>query len=191
MQILEAERFVLQPNLSQGGDHALLDFGSGPSLGNSLQPVKLQFFRIDSAFLQVNPKHLDPFLFGGEIDEEDFIEAAFADHLCRKQIDAIGGGRDKKASRLFLHPGQEESENASEIGSAFAALRRQSHLDFIKPDDGRRNRLDGAACLDERGIRISMAPGKHFAHFDAVERKPEAGGDCLHRQAFAAARTRP
>ena len=112
----------MQPHLSQRGNDALLDFGSGPSLRNSLEPVKLQLLWIDSPFLQMNLKHLDPFIFRGQIDEEHFVEAAFADHFRRKQIDAVGGGRNKKAARLFLHPGQEEGENASEIGAAFAGF---------------------------------------------------------------------
>ena len=68
------------------------------------------------------------------------------------------------------------------------ALSRKPHLDFVKPDDGGRDRFDRAACFDERGIRIPVAPGKHLAHFDAIERKSETGSDGLDGQAFPAAR---
>ena len=35
-----------------------------------------------------------------QVDEEHFVEAAFADHFRGQAIDAVGGGGDEKPARL-------------------------------------------------------------------------------------------
>ncbi len=54
-----------------------------------------------------------------QIDEKDFVEAAFADHFGGQQIDAVGGGGHEQAARLFLHPGEEEAEDAALLAAGF------------------------------------------------------------------------
>ena len=174
MKVLESDGFVFQANLCQRRNHALFDFSSGPPLRNFLQPVKLKRARINSPLFQMNPEHFNPFVFGRKVDEKHLVETSLADHLCREQINTVGGSGNKQSARLFLHPGQEKRKNASHVGSAFSDISRKPHFNFVKPDDGRRNRFDRAARFHESGIGIAVAPRIDLAHFDPVERKAEA-----------------
>ena len=51
--------------------------------------------------------------FGGEINKKDFVEPAFAKKLRRKIADIVCSSYHKYRRLLFLHPGQEGSEDTS------------------------------------------------------------------------------
>ena len=58
----------------------------------------------------MQPENLGTLLFGGEIDEEDFVKAALAHEFRRKLLDIIGGGDNENRRFLFLHPGDQAAE---------------------------------------------------------------------------------
>jgi hypothetical protein len=114
---------VLQPRLGQSRYDALLDFGPGPAVGELGQQVEVEPGRIDAAPAEVDSENLEALFLERQVDEEDLVEAAFADHLGGQQVDAVGGGGDEKPARLLLHPGQEEGENAALFAADSVAVR--------------------------------------------------------------------
>lgn len=65
----------------------------------------------------MQPEDLHPFLFGGKIDEEYFIEAALPHEFRRQLLDIIGCGDDENGGFLFLHPCDQTAEHTG-LGAA-------------------------------------------------------------------------
>src|SRR6185436_11328069 len=112
------------------GDHALLDLRPGPALRELLDRLEVELVRIDAAPTEVHPEDFDALVVERQIDEEDLVEAAFADHLGRQQVDAVRRGADEEPARLLLHPGEEEGEDAAEL--ALLGLRVDAGLDLVE-----------------------------------------------------------
>src|SRR5262245_2823330 len=187
MQVLESGLSLLEPRYRQSGDHTLLDFGSGPSLGDLFQPADLQLTRIVAALLQVNSENVAPLFLPGQVDEENFVEAALADHLRWKQIDSVGRRRYEQSPSLLLHPGEKEREHATQIVRGFAGLGREAHLDFVEPGDRRRHRLEQPAGFHESSIRRAMPARESLDHVDPIQRQAETTRNGFDRETLAAA----
>jgi len=63
--------------------------------------AQVELLGVAPALGQVNPENLGPFRLQGQIDEEDLVQAAFAQKLGRQVADVVGRGDDKDG-RFFL-----------------------------------------------------------------------------------------
>src|SRR5579875_703359 len=112
-QIFFRHRAFFELRFGQGRDHALFYLGAGPTVGERRQTFQIEFIRVYAAPVEMNFEDLQALILQRHVDEEDLIKAPLADHFRRQQIDPVGGGRHEQAAGLFLHPGQEESRDAS------------------------------------------------------------------------------
>src|ERR1035438_6019184 len=83
---------VRQARTRDGGDHALFDLRARPPYGELGQLRQVEIGDVHAAAHQMNAEDFDLFVFERQIDEKDFVEAAFADHFGGQRFDAIGGG---------------------------------------------------------------------------------------------------
>ena len=102
--------------------------------------------------------------FGGQVDKENFIEAALAHKLRRQLFDVIGGGDDENGGFLFLHPGNEAAEYASlrAAVSLHAADASKALIHLIDPEDAGGH---GFGNLDH-------FPGSRFRFADITTHQP-------------------
>src|SRR5579884_399647 len=117
---------------------------------------------------------LDALVVGGEINEENLVEAALANHLGRQQVDAVRGGGDEEAAGLLLHPGQEKSEDSSLLATGLG--RGDAHLDFIEPKDRGGHVLHQAAGFDKCTFGLAVPAGK-----DLRSEERRVGKECRSR----------
>jgi len=77
----------------------------------------------------------------GKVDEENFVEAAFAKHFGGKRRNVVGSGGEKNAGFAVLHPGKKRGEETLReacVGIAGCAAGCECFFDFVDPeDDGR------------------------------------------------------
>ena len=75
----------------------------------------------------------------GEVDEEDFVEAAFAQQFGGQGFDIVSGGDEEDGGLVLLHPGEEGAEHA--LGEAavggLAGGRGEAFFDFVDPQNYR------------------------------------------------------
>ena len=104
-------------------------------------------------FVEVDAEDLAPLGLGGQIDEEDLVEAALAQQLGRQVADVVGRGDDEHRRGLLREPGQERAEDARggaavAAGRALASRRRPCRSRRSRGSPARRSRPSGsrAAC---------------------------------------------
>src|SRR5262249_54917335 len=82
-----------------------------------------------------------PYFFVWQIDEENFVEAALAEHLRRKGGDVVRSGGKKHAGFAVLHPGKKGGEKRlreTSVGGTAGTRRSEGFFDFVDPEnDGR------------------------------------------------------
>src|SRR5262249_14409621 len=139
-EIVFGELAILEVRGRERGDDALLDLGAGPALAELLHRVEVELLRVDAATAEMHLEDLDALVVERQVDEENLVEAALADHLRGQEVDAVRGRADEEAARLLLHPGEEEREDAAEL--ALLGLGVDAGLDLVEPDDGGRDRLE-------------------------------------------------
>src|SRR5262249_52938291 len=76
-----------------------------------------------------------------QIDEENFVKAALAEHLRRKGGDVVRSGGEKHAGFAVLHPGKKGGEKTlreASVGVAAGSCGRKGFFDLGGPEnDGR------------------------------------------------------
>ncbi len=129
------------------------------------------------------------FVVVGEIDEEEFIEAAAAEEFRGEAGDVIGRCDDEDGRGVFLEPGEEASDDAGDggIGGGFGVEAGEGLVDFFEPQDGRCDCLHGVEDFAE--VLLGGAAGRfeEGREIHADQRKPEQPRDGLGAQAFSAA----
>src|SRR5450755_417747 len=184
-QIVFGDVTVGQFGLGQRRDHALLDFRPSPADGEFGQLGEVETRRIDAAAVEVDLEDFDALVVERQVHEEDFIEAALADHFGGQQVDAIGGSCHEQAAGFFLHPGEEEGEDTALLAARFGG--GNAHLNFVEPQDGGRHVFEHLAGGHEGSFGLAVAAGEDLDHVDAVERQLEIRSNGFHRKALAAA----
>src|SRR5207244_3595979 len=84
---------------------------------------RVEGLEVGAAVAQVDLEDLAALLLGGDVEEEDLVEAALADDLGGEQVDAVRGRGHEHGRRLLLPPGEEGREDAP--GRARAASGRR------------------------------------------------------------------
>src|SRR5216683_2222139 len=177
--------------VEQSAHHGLLDLRSGESLGLLRDLVQVELRGVAPAALHVDGADLPALRQGGQVDEEDLVEAALAHHLGRQLVHVVGGGDDEHRAGLLLQPGDEAAEHArggAGVGLVGGAGAGEALLQLVHPQDRGRDRLghlDGPAHVLFRG---ADDPGEHLAHVEAQERQPPGGAHRLGGERLAAAR---
>jgi hypothetical protein len=173
----------------EGAVDGFFDFGAAEAVGGGGEFGKGEGFGIAAAAAEMDGEYI--FAFGGtrKIDEEDFVEATFAEEFGGEVRDVVGGGHDEDGSGFFGEPGEEGSEDAGAgtgiaggIGGAC-----EGFIDFIDPKDGWCDGfgdLNGAADVVFGGADEAA---EHFADIEAEERHLPEAGDGFGGEALAAA----
>ena len=93
-------------------DDDLFEFGTAESVGEFGDCGDLEIFGVAFSLFKVNGDDLFAFGEVGEVNEEDFVEAAFAEEFGGEGGDIVGGGDDEDGFGFFLHPAEEGAEDA-------------------------------------------------------------------------------
>ena len=86
-------------------NHHLLDFCAAETLGRLCQRRKIELRRILLSQHEVNAKYVLPFAGCRQIDEEDFVEATFAQKLWRHAHQVVRCADHKDFRVFLLEPG--------------------------------------------------------------------------------------
>lgn len=173
----------------EGAVDGFFDFGAAEAVGGGGEFGKGEGLGIAAAAAEVDGE--DIFAFGGtrKIDEEDFVEATFAEEFGGEVRDVVGGGHDEDGSGFLVEPGEEGAEDAG-AGAGVAGVigtAGEGFVDFVDPKDGRSDGfgdLDGAADVVFGGADEAA---EHSADIEAEERHLPEAGDGFGGEALAAA----
>ncbi len=187
-EIIAARRPAGDAGRGHCRDDALLDLGPGPAFGAGHHQVQGQSRRVDAPAREVNAEDLQPLVLVRQIDEEDLVEAALADHLRGQQVDAVRGGGDEYTVGLLLHPGEEVAEDAVEHAAGILVGTGDAVLDLVEPDYRGGHFLHGPAGLGEEPLGVTQARGEDLGHVHAVEGQAKHPGHRPGGEALAAAR---
>lgn len=113
-----------------------------------------------------------PFLFGGKIDEEYFIEAALAHEFRRQLLDIIGGGNDEYRGFLFLHPCDQTAENTGLCAavSLHAADAGKALIDLVDPQNAGGHGLGNLDHFTGAGFRLADIAAHQTADIQPEQR---------------------
>jgi hypothetical protein len=171
-------------------DH-FFEFGPGeaPRLFGEFVQLGLGGLIELATFLEVNLEDLATDRLRGQVDEEDFVEASFAQQFRRKHVDAVRGRDNEDLLPLLLHPGQERADDAgggaaiTAVGTAHAS---EAFFDFIDPEharlEGRGNLQSGA----DVAFGLANDTAEDLAEVEAQQRIAPLFGDGLGDEAFTA-----
>ena len=171
-------------------DH-FLEFGAGEATRLFGEFVQLglgglvQF----AALLEVDLQDLAADGLGGQVDEEDLVEAAFAQQFRREHVDTVRGRDDEDLLLLLLHPGQQGAHDAgggAAVAAIAAAHAGETFLDLIDPEHARLERgrdLQGGADV---AFGLADDAAEHLAEVEAQQRVAPFLGDGFGDEALAA-----
>ena len=179
--------FVGEACRNQRRDYDLLDFGAGPALHASGHPIQFYAGRVHATAGEVNLEDFQPFFEFRQVEEEYLVEPAFADDFRRQQVDAVGRRDHEQPGGLFLHPGQEEAEDAIEHAGFILVLARNAVFHFVEPGHRRGDVFQGVACGGEMPLRIADARREDLDQVDAIQRQLKNARHRPSREALAAA----
>ena len=179
-EVFVSEFSVGEEGLVESADDDLFEFCSGKSVGDLGDLFGFEFARFALAAVEVDVEDFFALFEVRKIDEENFVEAAFAHEFRRELGDVVGGGHEEDRFGFVLHPGEEGGEDAGRgaaVVGARAAHSGEAFLEFVDPEDARGEGFgdaDGAAHVffaltDERA---EDATDVHFEHRQVV-----GGGD--------------
>ncbi len=165
--------------VEEGGDDGLFDFAAGVAFGGFDEGGDVELLRVAFALDEVDAENLRAGVGDGEIDEEDFVEAAFAEELGGEGFDVVGGGDEEDGGGVLLHPGEEGAEHA--FGEAavdgLGGGGGEAFFDFVDPEDDGGHGLG----LEERGIEAAFGFADEAVEEDggieAQEGSCPGGGD--------------
>ena len=133
---------------------------------------------------------LPPLRRGGQVDEEDLVEAALAEQLGRELLDPVRGGDHEHRRGLLLQPGEERAEHAgghAAVGHPGGLRSREPLLDLVHPEHHRGDALRHPDRLAEVLLRGADEPAEDPAHVEPQERQAPLRRDRLGGEALPAA----
>src|SRR5688572_12054847 len=99
--LLVVERFI------EGAVDGFLDFGAAEAFAGGGEFLEGKFLGVSTAASQMDGEDFLALVQAGEVDKEDFVEAAFAEEFGRERGNVVGGGDDKNRRGFFAEPGEE------------------------------------------------------------------------------------
>src|SRR5439155_13834881 len=109
--------------VEEAGDQGLLDLRAAEASRGLCHGVQVERGGVPLALAEVDLEDLPALFLGGQIDEEDLIEASLPQQLRRELLDVIARPDDEDGLALLLQPGNEGGKNARG-GAAVAEARR-------------------------------------------------------------------
>src|SRR4029450_6552812 len=116
------------------GGHHLLELRAGQTLRREREAVDLELERVARALGQVDAQDLGALGRGGQVDEEQLVEAAAAQKLGRQTLYVVCRRHDEHGLALLGQPGEEPAEHARRDG--IAERGRKALLDLVDPEHG-------------------------------------------------------
>ena len=140
------------------------------------------------ALFQVYFQNLLPLCDIWQINEEQFIKAAFAQKLRRKVGHIVGCCYNKNGAFLFLHPCKELPEQAGrDLVAVVGTGTRKRFFNFIDPQHTRADGFCQGQCLPHIAFRLAYILAQQAAHIQPHQRQVEKACRRFSGQAFAAA----
>ncbi len=133
----------------------------------------------------MNIENLSSLVRGGKIHEEEFVESPAPEQFRGQALHIIGGGHDEDRRGLFGHPRQERTQNPSTMGIGLTG--GKAFLDFIDPENRRRDGLGHRHGLSNRRLGTGRIPGEHRRQVEAEQGKLPLPGHGFGRERFPAA----
>ncbi len=171
-QVVGVQLDLFVERLEEGADDRLFDLGAAEVLAGVDEGIEVEGIGVAAAFGEVDAEDVAAFLGGGEVDEEDFVEASLAEQFRGQFGDIVGGGDDEDGGGFFGEPGEEGAEDTgggAAVGGAGAAGAGEGFVDFVDPEDGGGDGFgdgDGTADVFLGG---SDEGAEHAAHVEAEE----------------------
>ena len=172
----------------QARDDGLLDLRSGEARCRRGQRRQGEGLRVQVAGLQVDAQQLHPDVRLGQVDEEDFVEAALAQQFGRQVLDLVGGGHQEHRRLALGHPGQQVAQHPPRHPAvALARIGAHALFDLVDPQHARRQLVGRGQRGAQVLFGLAVVFGVQGAEIQAQQRYPEAAGDGLGQQRLAAA----
>jgi len=175
--------------LVKGGDDGLLDLGAAVAFGRDGQGGEVELAGVAGSFADVDGEDLLARVLGGQIDEEDLVEAAFAEEFGRQGLDVVGGGDHEDGGGVLLHPSQHGGEHASGEAAVDALVGGGGHglFDLVDPEDEWGHAFGLMEGLTEAAFGLADVAVVEGAHIHTEEGPSPCGGDGFGGEAFAGA----
>ena len=142
------------------------------------------------ALCQLDEKYLLALGYAGEVYEEEFIEASFANQLRRQHGDVIAGGGYEDGRLALLHPRekrrQQARRNAGVGGSGIGTAAGENFFQFVDPQHAGREALGNFENSLDSFFRLADEFVVDCGGIELYQRNIPFAGDGARTQALAA-----
>ena len=139
------------------------------------------------AAAQLQIENRPPFLGIWQLQQEDLVEATFAQQFGGQPFDRIGGGYHKHRAGFFAHPGEQAGQHPLAGATVAAAITAKALVNLIDPEHAGGHGLGPLNHVPGTRFTGPHQPGKQPSHIKAQQGHVPAVGDGLGGKGFASA----
>ena len=177
---------VVRKGEVHGFDHGLFKFCTRKTFTAADHRVEGQV-QSGATSVQVQLEDALAFIRAGEVEQEDFVEAPFAQQFWRQSVDAVGRRNHEDRRLLLCHPSEHAGQHALAGAPIAAAVPSESLVDLINPEHARSHRLRSLNGFAGPGFTGTHQTREQASHIQPEQGHGPAAGNGFGGQRFAGA----